>query len=61
MKNTSWQGVLTLEIKIYSFGSPGGLQVPTFGRTSFILTLASKWSCDTCGMVCVFFGGEGGE
>jgi hypothetical protein len=35
------QGVLTPEIKLWVFRSPGGLQVPTFGSVSFILTLAS--------------------
>jgi len=40
------QGVLTLAIKLRVFGSPGGLQVPTFGSVSFILTLSPKWGCD---------------
>jgi hypothetical protein len=46
IKNTSRQGFLTPAIELWSFGSPGGLQVPTFGSASFILTLASKWGCD---------------
>jgi hypothetical protein len=45
-KNTSMQGVLTPAIKLWVFGSPGGLQVPTFGTVSFILTLSPKWGCD---------------
>jgi hypothetical protein len=40
-------GVLTLAIKLWVFGSPEGLQVPTFGNVSFILTFVSKWGCDT--------------
>jgi hypothetical protein len=47
IKNTSRQGVLTSIIELWSCGSPGGLQVPTFGSASLILTLASKWGCDT--------------
>ncbi len=47
IKNTSMRGVLTPAIKFWLFGSPEGLQVPTFGSVSFILTLASKWGCDT--------------
>jgi hypothetical protein len=41
------QGVLTPAIKLCVFGNPGRLQVPTFGSVSFILTLASKWGCDS--------------
>jgi hypothetical protein len=47
IKNTSRQGVLTSAIELWSCKSPGGLQVPTFGSVSPILTLASKWGCDT--------------
>jgi hypothetical protein len=47
IKNTSKQGVLTSAIKLWSCRSPGGLQIPTFGNVSLILTLASKWGCDT--------------
>jgi hypothetical protein len=47
IKKTSMRGVLTLVIKFRVFGSPGGLQVPTFGSVNFILTLASKWGCNT--------------
>ncbi len=43
INNTSRRGVLTLVMELWSFGSPIGLQVPTFGNASFILTLASKW------------------
>jgi hypothetical protein len=46
IRNTSGQGVLTPEIELSSFRSPRGLQVPTFGSASLILTLASKWGCD---------------
>ncbi len=48
IKNTSRRGVLISTIELWSYGSPRGLQVPTFGSVSFILTLASKWGCDTC-------------
>ncbi len=41
------QGVLAPTIKLRVFRSLGGLQVLTFGSVSFILTLASKWGCDT--------------
>jgi hypothetical protein len=34
-------------IKFWVFDSPRGLQVPTFGSVNFILTLASKWGCNT--------------
>jgi hypothetical protein len=46
IKNTLVQGVLTPAIKLLVFGSPGGLQLPTFGSVSFILTLIPKWGCD---------------
>jgi hypothetical protein len=46
IKNTSRRGVSTPTIELWSFESPGGLQVPTFGSASFILTLASKWGCN---------------
>jgi hypothetical protein len=51
IKNTSRQGVLTSTIELWSRRSPGGLQVPTFGSVSLILTLTSKWGCDTLDMV----------
>jgi hypothetical protein len=41
------QGVLTPEIKLKVFGSPRGLQVPTFGSVSFMLTLHPKWGYDS--------------
>ncbi len=47
LKNTIMRGVLALAIKLWVFGSPGGLQVPTFGSVSFILTFSPKWGCDT--------------
>ncbi len=50
IKNTPMQGVLTPELELWIFGSPGGLQVPTFGNVSFILTLNPKWGCDKCGL-----------
>jgi hypothetical protein len=37
---------LTPEIKLGVCGSPGGLQVHTFGSVSFILPLIPKWGCD---------------
>jgi len=46
IKNTSRWGVLTFAIELWSCGSFGGLQVPTFGNVSLILTLALKWGCD---------------
>jgi len=46
IKNTPMKGFLTPAIKLLVFGSPGGLQVPTFGSVSFILTLNPKWGCD---------------
>jgi hypothetical protein len=48
IKNTSRRGVLTSAIELWSYGSPGGLQVPTFGSVSLIFTLASKWGCNIC-------------
>jgi len=48
IKNTSRQCVLNFTIEFGSCGSPEGLQVPIFGSASLILTLASKWGCDTC-------------
>jgi hypothetical protein len=46
IKNTSMQGFFTPTIKLWIFGSPEGLQVPTFGSVTFILTLTSKWGCN---------------
>jgi hypothetical protein len=46
IKNTPMRGVLTPAIELWVFGSPRGLQVPTFGSVSFILTLNPKWGCD---------------
>jgi len=40
------RGVLTPAIKLWIFGSLEGLQVPTFGSVSFILTFSPKWGCD---------------
>jgi hypothetical protein len=40
------QGVLTLAIQIWSFGSPKGPPSPHFGSVSVILTLFQKWGCD---------------
>jgi len=36
------QDVLTLAIKFWSFGSPGGLPNPNFGSVNFILTLSQS-------------------
>jgi hypothetical protein len=46
IKNTPMQGVLTPAIKLWVSESPRGLQVPTFGSVSFILTLSPKWGCN---------------
>jgi len=54
INNTPMQGVLTLAIKLWVFGSPGGLQVSTFGSLSFIFTLSPKWGCDSCSLDHVF-------
>ncbi len=44
------RGVLTSAIELWSCGSPGGLQVLTFGNVSLIFTLAPKWGYDRpCG------------
>jgi hypothetical protein len=40
------RGVLTPAIELCVFESPGGLQLPTFGSVSFILTLIPKWGCE---------------
>jgi hypothetical protein len=42
IKNTSRQGVLPSVVELWSCGSPRGLQVPTFGSVSLILTLAQS-------------------
>jgi hypothetical protein len=46
IKNISRRGILPSAVELWSCGSPGGLQIPTFGNVSLILTLASKWGCD---------------
>ncbi len=46
IRNTPMWGVLTPTIKLWVFKSPRGLQIPTFGSVSFILTLSPKWGCD---------------
>ncbi len=46
MKNASRRGVLTPTIKLWSFGSLGGLPSPHFGSVNVILTLFQMWSCD---------------
>jgi hypothetical protein len=48
-KKKSRRGVFTSEIELWSCKSPGGLQLFTFGSVSLILTLTSKWGCDTSG------------
>ncbi len=40
------RGVLALQLELWVFESPGGLQVPTFGSVGFTLTLSPKWGCD---------------
>ncbi len=49
-KNTPMRGVLALQLELWIFGSPGGLQVPTFGSVGFTLTLSPKWGCDRLGL-----------
>jgi hypothetical protein len=51
MKITSRKGVLTSAFELWSCGSPGGLEVPTFGSASLILTFALKWGYDTLPLV----------
>ncbi len=46
INNASMQGVLTLAIALWVFGSPGGLPSPIFGSVSGNLTLPSKWGCN---------------
>ncbi len=46
-KNAQIQGDLTPTIELWIFGSPEGLQLPTFGSVGFTLTLSPKWGCDT--------------
>jgi hypothetical protein len=46
-KSALMRGDLTPQIVFWVFGSPGGLQVPTFGSVGFTLTLSPKWDCDT--------------
>jgi hypothetical protein len=41
-------------IELWVFGSPSGLQVPTFGSVSLILTLSPKWGCDSFAQGCMF-------
>jgi hypothetical protein len=48
------RGVLTPELELWVFGSPGGLQVPTLGSVGFTLTLIPKWGCDTITYLHVF-------
>jgi hypothetical protein len=45
-QTTPMRGVLALQLELWIFGSPGGLQVPTFGSVGFTLTLSPKWGCD---------------
>jgi hypothetical protein len=47
IKKISRRGVLPSTVELWSCGSPWGLQIPTFGSVSLILTLASKCGCDT--------------
>ncbi len=41
------RGVLAFQLELWVFGSPGGLQVPTFGSVGFTFTLSPRWGCDT--------------
>jgi hypothetical protein len=59
IKNTSRKGVLTFAIELRSCESPGGLQAPTFENVSLILTLASKWGCDTETVLGLLLGSHG--
>jgi hypothetical protein len=46
IKNTSNWSVLPSAVELWSCESPEGLQVPTFGSVTLILTLCPKWGCD---------------
>jgi hypothetical protein len=46
-KSAPMRGDLTPQIELWVFGSPGGLQLPTFGSVGFTLTLSPKWGCDS--------------
>jgi hypothetical protein len=62
IKNTSGQGVLTLAIELRVFGSPGGLQVPTFWEceshphTCLEVGLRQTW-CEVFVHLYIFLGG----
>ncbi len=43
-KNTPMRGVLALQLELWIFESPGGLQVPTFGSVGFTLTLSDTYA-----------------
>jgi hypothetical protein len=49
-KKTPMRGVLALVIELWIFGSPKGLQLPTFGNVGFTLTLSPKWGCDNAAL-----------
>jgi hypothetical protein len=45
-KSAQMWGDLTPAFALWVFGSPGGLQLPTFGSVGFTLTFSPKWGCD---------------
>jgi hypothetical protein len=47
IKNIPMRGVLAPAIELWVFGSPRGLQLPTFESVSFIFTFIPKWGCDS--------------
>jgi hypothetical protein len=41
------RGVLGRAVELYTFGSPGGLQIPHFGSVGLHPHTWPKWGCDT--------------
>jgi hypothetical protein len=46
-KNTPMRGVLPLAVELWTFGSPGRLQLPTFPSVGLHPHTWPKWGCDT--------------
>jgi hypothetical protein len=46
-KNTPMRGVLGLAVELWSFGSPRGLQIPTFPSVGLHPHTWPKWGCDS--------------
>jgi hypothetical protein len=55
IKSISRRGVLTLEIELYVFGSPGGLPRPHFGSVNVIFTLLQSGVVTKIEMGLIFF------